>query len=76
VSATLHAIPSAKLADIPAMLRRLADDIEAGVYGRVPEAAVVTSGDSLNVFGFGGADGTVSHYLLCCGARKLEEPRL
>ena len=76
MTATIHAIPSAKLQDIPAMLRGLADQIERGDYGGVVEAAVVTSGDDLNVFGFGGADGTVAHYLLCCGARRLEEPRL
>ncbi len=75
MTATIHAIP-VKLQDIPAMLRKLADDVEAGEYGKVMEATVVTSGDRLDVFGFGGADGTVAHYLLCCGARKLEEPRL
>jgi hypothetical protein len=76
MSATLHALPSAKLQDIPAMLRRLADDIEAGEYGEVREAVCVTHGSGLDVFGFGSADGTVSHYLLCCAARKLEEPML
>jgi hypothetical protein len=76
MTATLHVIPSANLQDIPAMLRKLADEVERGEHGEVVECAVVTSGDGLNVFGFGGADGRVAHYLLCCGARKLEEPRL
>lgn len=76
MTASLHALPSAKLQDVPAMLRRLADDIEANEYGAVKEAVVVTSGDGLDVFGFGSADGTMSHYLLCCAARKMEEPML
>lgn len=56
------------------MLRRLADDIEAGEYGQVSEAAVVTNGDRFNVFGFGTADGTVTHYLFGCGMAKLQQP--
>lgn len=76
MTATLHVLPSAKLQDVPAMLRKLADDMEAGEYGRVMEAAVVISGNELNLFGFGTADGTVAHYLFCCAARKMEEARL
>lgn len=76
MAATLHVLPSSQLQDIPAMLRRLADDMEAGLYGRVTECAVVTNGAQLDVFGFGAADGTVTHYLLGCGMAKLQAPAL
>ncbi len=72
MTATIHALPSAELQDIPAMLRKIADWIEAGEYGEVREAALVASGAELEVFGLGRADGTVTHYLLACGQRKLE----
>ena len=39
--------------DPVATLRRLADDIEAGVYGDVGCVGVVVLGDRLNVFGMG-----------------------
>lgn len=54
------------------MLRNLADGIEAGEYGERAEAVVVLGGDVPEVFGFGGADGTVAYYLLGRGQRKLE----
>jgi len=76
MAATIRVLESAALQDIPAMLRRMADDIESGQYGGVIEAAVVLSGDELNVFGLGRADGTVTHYLLGCGMAKLQYPRL
>ena len=68
----MHPLPSAKLQDVPAMLRRLADDIEAGEYGEVQETAVVVSGAELEVFGFGTADGAVTHYMLGCAMQKLQ----
>lgn len=74
MSATLHVLPSAQLQDVPEMLRRLADSVEAGEYGEVTEAVVVMPGDALEVFGFGTADGNYAHYLLACGQRKLEKP--
>lgn len=47
------------LADIPGMLRNLADDVEAGVYGEVPSVLVLMprSGDYPHAFGFGDQDG-------------------
>lgn len=76
MSASLHVIYENSVHDIPAMLRALADSISAGEYGDVREMAIVSSGRQLDVFGFGAADGTVTHYLLACGMRKLEEPAL
>lgn len=76
MTATIHALPSAELQDIPSMLRKIAEAIEAGEYGDVTEAAVVTNGDEIQVFGLGRADGTVTHYLLACGQRRLEDPML
>ena len=58
--------------DIPAMLRRMADDIEAGTYGDVSEAAFVLCGDTLEVFGWGpDQDGATSATLLQAGAMRL-----
>lgn len=58
--------------DIPAMLRKMADDIEGGTYGEVGEAAVVLCGDTLEVFGWGAAqDGCSSATLLQAGAMRL-----
>lgn len=59
--------------DIPAMLRRLADDIEAGRYGDdVGEAACVILGDTMEVFGWGTVqDGASSATLLQAGAMRL-----
>lgn len=58
--------------DIPAMLRKMAEDIEAGRYGEVGEAALVLYGDTLEVFGWGSAqDGTSSSLLLQAGAMRL-----
>ncbi len=76
MSAQLHVLPSAQLQDIPEMLRRLANDIEAGKYGEVVESVVLTSGDSFEVFGFGHADGPTTHYLLGCAMQRLQAPRL
>lgn len=73
MSATLHVLPMPGLQNIPELLRNIADGIEAGTYGDVGEGALVLQGDDLNVFGLGSqADGTVAHYLLARGQRKLE----
>jgi hypothetical protein len=55
---TLHEIPTATLADIPRVLRAIADQIEAGEYGKVEMVAVVLQDEIGNVrtFGAGGAD--------------------
>jgi hypothetical protein len=63
--------------DIPAMLRKLADEVEkgaAGDHGEVREASVVTFGDKLCVFGFGDADGGSIHLMLAAAMRAMEAP--
>jgi hypothetical protein len=72
MSAKLHVLPVPGLQNVPALLRNIADAIEAGDYGDVSEGALVLAGDQIEVFGLGNADGTVTHYLLARGQRKLE----
>lgn len=58
-------------------LRALADEIDAGRYGKVSELAVVLmSVGGLEVFAMGDADVGSAHLMLCAGARKLESPIL
>ena len=58
--------------NIPAVLRELADSIEAGKYGEVGEAAFVLMGDTLEVFGWGNLqDGCSSAVLLQAGAMRI-----
>lgn len=76
MTATLHALPVPGLADIPALLRNIADNIEAGEYGTGVDAAVLAlpcGEGGIEVFGLGsGSDATFSHYLLARAQRKLE----
>jgi len=39
--------------DVPATLRKIADQIEAGEYGTVGSAGLVVLGDTMEVFGLG-----------------------
>jgi len=58
--------------DAVATLRKLADDIENGVYGTVQDIAVVTYGDTLEVFGMGEkTDGGTTVLLLAAGQMRL-----
>lgn len=45
--------PITPLADVPAKLRQLADDIEQNRYGPVGSCGVAILGDTFEVFGFG-----------------------
>lgn len=76
MNAKLHVIERPSLENVPAMLRRIADKIEAGEYGDITEAVLVTNGAEIDVFGLGNADGTVAHYLLCAAAQKMLGPML
>lgn len=51
--------PENNLQDVPANLRRLADDIEAGRYGDIATSYTILpqTGDYPLVFGFGNVDG-------------------
>jgi hypothetical protein len=46
-------LPVSDLTDVPALLRKLADDIAAGNYGEVHAAAVVLEAPELPIFGYG-----------------------
>jgi len=70
MTASLHVLPVRNLLNVANQLREIADGIERGDYGEVNEGALVLPG--VDVFGLGGADGTVTHYLLARGQRKLE----
>lgn len=63
--------------DVPATLRRIADEIEAGSYGDVGCAGLVLLGGSLEVFGMGPDSEAPSVALvLNAGAMKLTMPVL
>lgn len=76
MSATLHALPVPGLANIPALLRNIADEVESGAYGIGIDAAVLvlpTCDGGMEVFGLGSSgDATLAHYLLARAQRKLE----
>lgn len=46
-------LPVRNLADIPAMARTLADDVERGDYGTVRRVLVIMDSDDLHTFGWG-----------------------
>jgi len=72
VTATLHALPPSVL-EIPATLRWIADQIEAGEYGRhVDGCVVVLDADLIRVTWSGnGERGPSAHLLLTLGAARI-----
>lgn len=69
----IHVLDRPGLADIPGLLRSIADSVETGKFGDVGSCALVLDGDNLEVFGLGGpANSHTTHYLLALGQRKLE----
>lgn len=73
----MEVVPLRAQKTIPELLRELADDIEAKTYGDTTEAVVVINGHAVEVFGYGNStDGTAAHYLLCCGASRLQAPMI
>ena len=65
-------LPKATLADIPRVLRAIADEIEANAYGNVVSAAVVINSDAgLHTFGAGAADGPNAIAMFTAAAHKL-----
>lgn len=69
-------IPRTPLDDIPAMLRRLADDIESDAYGEVHGAAIVLEAVGMPVFGYGRADPQNASELFACAHQKMVLARL
>lgn len=74
MSATIHALPVPGLHDIPAMMRVVADAIEAGEYAHVGEAVFLlpVEGGGIEIFGWGMADHTASYYMMSRAQRKME----
>lgn len=67
-------IYESSLLDVPAKLRKLADDLDAGTYGVPGCCAVALLADNLIVFGFGPDSGGPSvHILLSAACRTLEQ---
>lgn len=73
MTASIHALPVPGLQNIPELLRNIADSIEDGTFGTVSEGVLVIAGNEIEIFGLGTADGTVAHYLLARGQRKMEK---
>lgn len=65
------------LLDVPAKLRVLADNIEAGKYGPPGTCVVALMADRLELFAWGPESMWPSaHVVLCAAARQLEQPLL
>lgn len=73
---TVIKLREVSLQDIPAMLRRLADNIEFGEYGEVRAAAVVLDAPQMPVFGYGCADAPLANELFATAHHKLTLARL
>ncbi len=56
-----------QLADVAAMLRKLADEVEAGDLGEVVNGVTVISGDDIEVRGWGKVDGMTAIATLALG---------
>ncbi len=61
--------PSRNVSDIPAMMRAVADDIEAGNFGEANTAICILEGsEGLNAFAWGAFDPVRAIGLMHCGA--------
>lgn len=70
----LRVIYETNFRDVPATLRAIADQIEAGDFGAVSQCAVVALGDTCEVFGLGpGCEGDSIALLLQAGAMRMIE---
>lgn len=68
----LHVIREHTLQDIPAVLREIADSVEAGNFGKPVGCVVVLDAEALNVFYTGsGEAGPNAYILLHAGAAKM-----
>lgn len=58
--------------DVPAMLRQLADTIDALPY--TVQCTVLTAGPhGVAIYGFGGVNGADAHLMCGCAMQKLQE---
>lgn len=74
MAANLHALPVPGLHNIPEMLRKVADAIEAGDYQHNGEAVMLLPNPDggIEIFGWGTADATSTYYMLARAQRKME----
>lgn len=74
MSADLVTLRDHTLLDVPALLRKLADRVEAGEYGAVRCCAVSMLGDTLEVFAYGlDSAGPSAACTLHAGFLKLQQ---
>ena len=76
-TATIYELPRRTLADIPSVLRSIADQMEAGDYGEAEGAVLVlenTEGE-IRTFGAGSADWYRAFALLHLGLEHLARQR-
>jgi len=77
MSAILLSLPERDVTDVPAMLRNLADKVEAGEFGDAHNVAwVIDCGNARIEVGLLGQCGELAptlHYLLALGIRKVED---
>ena len=68
-------MPDNPLTDIPNVLRRIADEIEAGSYGEIEMAGVVMENDSgdIETFGAGKTDFYRGYTLFAKGMKAMLE---
>lgn len=72
MTAQLHVLRETNLLDVPATLRNIADEIEAGKYGTAEGCAVVLDADNVEIFYMGtGEAGPNAHLLFSVGAAKM-----
>lgn len=64
MTAEIHELPTATLENVAAVLRAIADEIDAGKYGRAVSAIVVLQADEFHAFGAGDANRYKGVYLL------------
>jgi hypothetical protein len=73
----IHELPQHTLQDIPKVLRAIADQVEAGDFGKVTMGALVIESEEGNVhtFGVGGADYYRAYAMFNLGIANLVAKR-
>ncbi len=65
-------LPRATIEDAASVLRSIADEIEAGKYGRVRAAVVILDADRIEMFGSGDANQYKATWMIeACKAKLL-----
>lgn len=64
MTAKLHVLRETNLHDVPATLRRIADEIEAGAHGKVNACAVTLDATNVEIFYMGTGEAAPNAVLL------------